>query len=117
MSRRRIFGDIENGARNAFQSCIGDQTEPVADPLRITTVDHETGLSQDHHVAGHGRLADAGSRHQLAQAKLIMSAQEPKGSPTRRMAKRRKNKINRKHARLSRRAHMPATTWVKGARN
>ncbi len=50
----------------------------IADPLRITSVHHETGRLECSHMAGHAGLAGAEIAHQFANAMLASIPQHPK---------------------------------------
>lgn len=49
----------------------------IADPLRIASVDHETGRLEGRHMARHAGLAGAESPHQFANAMLAPIPQHP----------------------------------------
>ena len=63
----------------------------IADPLRITTVDHEAGCLESRHVARHAGLAGAELPHQLADAVLAPIPYHSEGLKPDRLCERGEN--------------------------
>lgn len=63
----------------------------IADPLRITAVDHEARRLESRHVAGHAGLAGAEFPHQLADAVLPPIPYHPEGLEPDRLCESGKN--------------------------